>query len=76
MFYRSASRDELPDEAAADNHPDAAAPTLFLWDGGKQSGPFNLFQVQQMLAAGIVPAEAQYWSEGMTEWRSVAELSV
>jgi hypothetical protein len=28
-----------------------------------------------MMSDGSVTAEAQYWSEGMTEWRSITELT-
>jgi membrane associated rhomboid family serine protease len=50
-------------------------PTLFVYQGETQYGPYNLFQIQQMMADGSVTPEAQYWSEGMTEWRSIAELA-
>jgi rhomboid family protein len=50
-------------------------PTLYVYQGETQYGPYNLFQIQQMMADGSVTAEAQYWSEGMTEWRSISELT-
>ncbi len=50
-------------------------PTIYLHDGGLQSGPFNQFQILQMLALGSLSRDAQYWSEGMTDWASVQELS-
>lgn len=49
-------------------------PTLYVYQGETQYGPYNLFQIQQMMADGSVTPEAQYWSEGMTEWRNVTEL--
>jgi len=51
------------------------APTVYVYQGETQYGPYNLFQIQQMMAEGSVTADAQYWSEGMTEWRSVSELT-
>jgi rhomboid family protein len=52
-----------------------APPTIYLYQGETQYGPYNLFQIQEMVAQGSVTNQAQYWSEGMTEWRSVAELT-
>jgi hypothetical protein len=61
--------------AAAPEPEMASAPaTIYLYDANAQLGPFNIFQVQQMVSLGSVSAETLYWSEGMTEWRSVAEL--
>jgi rhomboid family protein len=51
------------------------APTLYVYQGETQYGPYNLFQIQQMMADGSVTPEAQYWSEGMTEWRSISEVT-
>jgi len=59
--------------AAAETHTET--PTVYLYDGEAQSGPYNLFQIQQMVSQGAVTSQAQYWSEGMTEWRSISELS-
>lgn len=53
----------------------AETPTIFLHDGGVQSGPFTMFQIEQMLALGSVSQDALYWSDGMTDWASVLELS-
>lgn len=60
-----------PAPAALETEP----PTLYVYQGETQYGPYNLFQIQQMLADGSVTLEAQYWSEGMTDWRSVTELA-
>jgi hypothetical protein len=53
----------------------AETPTIYLHDGGVQSGPFTMFQIEQMLAAGSISQDALYWSEGMTDWATVLELS-
>jgi membrane associated rhomboid family serine protease len=53
----------------------AETPTIYLHDGGVQSGPFSMFQIEQMLALGSISRDALYWSEGMTDWASVLELS-
>jgi membrane associated rhomboid family serine protease len=53
----------------------AEIPTIYLHDGGVQSGPFTMFQIDQMLALGSISQDALYWSEGMTDWASVLELS-
>jgi hypothetical protein len=50
-------------------------PTIFLFDGSEQTGPFTLTQVQTKLHHGEINRDAQYWSEGMTEWQSVLELA-
>jgi hypothetical protein len=50
-------------------------PTIYLHDGGVQSGPFTMFQIEQMLKLGSISQDALYWSEGMTDWANVLELS-
>jgi hypothetical protein len=34
-----------------------------------------MFQIEQMLALGTISQDALYWSEGMTDWANVLELS-
>jgi hypothetical protein len=53
----------------------AETPTIYLHDGGVQSGPFTMFQIEQMLAIGSISQDTVYWSEGMTDWANVLELS-
>ena len=50
-------------------------PTIFLYDGTGQTGPFTLTQVQTGLRDGSIRPEQQYWSEGMEQWQNVTELS-
>jgi membrane associated rhomboid family serine protease len=50
-------------------------PTIYLHDGFQQTGPFTLSQVQTMLHAGEFGLDGHYWSEGMTDWQSVVDLS-
>jgi hypothetical protein len=50
-------------------------PTIFLHYRARQTGPFTLSQVQAMLHNGDIGREAFYWSEGMSNWESVADLS-
>ena len=64
----------VPSIVPAAVQPRVEAPTIYLYDGDAQSGPYDLFQVQHMLAQGTLSSQAQYWSEGMAEWRSVSEL--
>lgn len=59
--------------ALAETHDET--PTIYLHDAGAQSGPFNQFQIQQMLALGSISPDALYWSEGMSDWANVMELS-
>lgn len=49
-------------------------PTIYLFSGGAESGPFTPARIQQMFATGEIPADAQYWQEGMDEWRTADEL--
>ena len=49
-------------------------PSIYLLSNDAQSGPFTATQINDMLALGSVPADALYWQEGMTEWRSVTDL--
>jgi membrane associated rhomboid family serine protease len=50
-------------------------PAIYPYDGSNQSGPFTLSQIQAMLACGSIGKEALYWSDGMTEWENVTDLS-
>jgi membrane associated rhomboid family serine protease len=68
-------RVHLPTRTPAATPTAIETPTLYLYNGEAQTGPFDLFQIQRMLSQGTVPPEAVYWSEGMTEWRSVSELA-
>jgi membrane associated rhomboid family serine protease len=63
----------LPALVAVESHSET--PTIYLHENGVQSGPFNQFQIQQMLSLGSISQEALYWSEGMTDWANVQELS-
>ena len=60
----------LPANAAT-----SETPTIFLHYRARQTGPFTLSQVQAMLHSGDIGREAFYWSEGMSNWESVADLS-
>ena len=55
--------------------PAAGQASIYLYDQETEYGPYDLFQVQQMVSQGSVGGQALYWSEGMTEWRSVSELA-
>jgi membrane associated rhomboid family serine protease len=55
---------------------ETAPPTLYLYQGEAQYGPYNLFQIREMVAEGSITSETQYWSEGMPEWRRLAELTM
>ncbi len=68
-------RVHLPAKIPAPAKPLTETPTIYLYDAEAQSGPFDLFQIQQMVSQGAVTSQALYWSEGMTEWRSVSELA-
>lgn len=50
-------------------------PSIFLHVEGEQRGPFTLSQVQAMLRLGSIESDALYWSEGMSEWENIADLS-
>ena len=50
-------------------------PTIFLHFRARQIGPFTLSQVQAMLHSGDIERDAFYWSEGMSHWESVVDLS-
>ena len=49
-------------------------PAIYLYEAGKQSGPFTLLQIQAMLSCGSIGKDTLYWSEGMSEWQDVMEL--
>ncbi|MCL4179086.1 MAG: rhomboid family intramembrane serine protease [Verrucomicrobia bacterium] len=52
----------------------AETPTVLLFLGGAECGPYTLTQVQRMFVAGDIPADALYWQDGMEEWRNAEEL--
>lgn len=64
----------LPSPLDVSEAADAPA-TIYVYQADTQYGPYNLFQIREMLSQGSVVSEAQYWSEGMPEWRGVAELA-
>ena len=61
--------------AAAPEETTGEAPTIFIYHGGQQTGPFTLTHVQDMLRLGSIEPDAAYWSEGMADWQSVADLT-
>jgi len=67
---RSPIRVHLPKSPAT-----SETPTIFLHDGTEQTGPFTLTEVQTRLHSGTLNLDASYWSEGMSDWESVADLS-
>jgi hypothetical protein len=70
--------DPAPILAAAGARRELASseiPTIFLHDGNEQTGPFTLTQIQSRLSRGEIQRDAQYWSEGMSDWESVLDLA-
>ena len=64
-----------PKAAVASQETTGETPTIFIHHGGQQSGPFTLSHVQDMLRLGSIGPDAVYWSEGMADWQSVADLT-
>jgi membrane associated rhomboid family serine protease len=52
----------------------AETPTIHLFAGGAQTGPFTSEQIQAMFQDGAIASDALYWQEGMTDWRNAEEL--
>jgi hypothetical protein len=52
------------------------SPTIFLSEGGNQSGPFTSEQVREMISLGSISPDALYWQEGMEEWSTVQDFAV
>ena len=65
----------MPPGAVLPEIPTSETPTILVHDGGVQSGPFTLTQIQNRLARGQISRDALYWSEGMTQWESVLDLA-
>ncbi len=70
-------RVRLQPAAAVVAAPETAgeAPAIYIYQGGEQNGPFTLSHLQDMLRLGSIGPDALYWSEGMADWQSVADLS-
>ncbi|HET7624947.1 MAG TPA: rhomboid family intramembrane serine protease [Verrucomicrobiae bacterium] len=66
--------DDSPEIATGEISP-LETPSIFLHVEGEQRGPFTLSQVQGMLRLGSIGPDALYWSEGMSEWENIADLS-
>ncbi|HXT39441.1 MAG TPA: rhomboid family intramembrane serine protease [Candidatus Angelobacter sp.] len=47
---------------------------IYLYVNEQQIGPFARGRIREMLALGTITPETQYWREGMSEWRPIAEL--
>jgi hypothetical protein len=80
-LYKFCQRQEKPSEPASApirvTVPAQAlgqVPSIYLLLDHAQAGPFTLGQVHAMLALGSAPADTLYWQDGMSEWRSAAEL--
>jgi membrane associated rhomboid family serine protease len=73
-------REDLPARAArpapAAKRPSAAnePATIYLYVNEEQTGPFARGRIREMLELGSITPETQYWQEGMTEWRPLADL--
>ncbi len=52
------------------------SPTIFISEGGGQSGPFTSQQLREMISLGSISAEALYWQEGMEEWSTVQDFAL
>jgi membrane associated rhomboid family serine protease len=61
----------IPSRIHVQNQP----ATIFLYEGGAQSGPFTEYQIREMLDVGSLSAEAYYWEDGMPDWRNVSEFT-
>ena len=57
----------LPTGAPADG-------MFFLAIRGQRQGPYTVGQLRTMWGSGQVPADAQYWQQGMTTWYPLIEL--
>jgi membrane associated rhomboid family serine protease len=49
-------------------------PATYLFHDGNQSGPYRRAQLMHMAKEGTISADAQFWEEGMPEWRPISEL--
>ena len=77
-----AAQPTAPSEPAA-NTPNAVQPLdnddWYYDQNGSPAGPFKFPVLQQMVAAGQVPAQTRVWKEGMDDWapaQTVAGLGV
>jgi len=50
-------------------------PAIFLSENGVQSGPFNPYQIRQMVLLGSISTETFYWQEGMAEWSPIQDFA-
>jgi membrane associated rhomboid family serine protease len=70
------ARVQAPRRIGGDDPSEApnAAQTIHIYQSETQYGPYNLYEVRDMVAQGSITAQAQYWIEGMPEWRNIGEL--
>jgi hypothetical protein len=48
--------------------------SIYLHYNDKQTGPFSVDQIRQMLQSGLVQTDALAWKEGMANWIPVQEM--
>ena len=77
--FNQAQQSSQPQPAAgAVPPPLAPAVQLFVGIDGKQSGPFDMAQIQQMVQSGALKRDTMVWKAGMSAWAaadSVSELT-
>lgn len=48
--------------------------TFMIYANGNQSGPYNLQQLQQMMAAGMFNIQSYVWRQGMANWTAAGQV--
>jgi hypothetical protein len=46
----------------------------FIEVAGEQKGPYTFPQLKRLYEKEMIPAETQYWQDGVEQWQSVADL--
>jgi len=71
--FESLRRQIVPALAAAQQPEEV--PTIYLAQGGQQTGPYTVSQIQAMLQLGSIGEDALYWTEGMADWQNISEFN-
>lgn len=52
----------------------AKAGTFYYSVDGEQKGPFSVQSLMEMKKAGVIPNNAYFWKEGMSEWKHASDI--
>jgi membrane protease subunit (stomatin/prohibitin family) len=74
QFTQKINQPEQNVNSGATPPPLPAETSFFVAINGKQSGPYNMATLTQMVAQGNLQRESLVWKQGMTQWTPAAQV--